>query len=151
MSLGRIVRLNLALLVMLSAISVSAQQIIELLLELLLIEQLTAGRAIDARAQFRDTIFVGGLLFSLSRNEAFQQIIAESEVGGGRDRPARHDHDGPNKDPERDRPQSDLTPCMGEDITSNRGRRLNAAGRTRSHLSGLLCSLPRMSRSPDRH
>jgi hypothetical protein len=129
----------------------SVQQIVELLLELLLIEQLTAGRAIDARAQFGDTIFVGGLLFSLSRNEPFQEIVAESEVGGSRDRPARHDHDGTDKDPKCDRAKSDLTPSMGEDIAGDGCRRLNASGWTRRQLSGVLRSLPRMSRSPAQH
>ena len=66
----------------------AAHQIIELLLELLLIEQLTAGRAIDLRAQFGDTIFVGVLLLGLARDEPFQEIVAESEIGGCRDRPA---------------------------------------------------------------
>jgi hypothetical protein len=81
----------------------TAHQIIELLLELLLIEQLTAGRAIDARAQFSDTIFVGVLLLSLAHDETFQEIVAESEVGGCCDRPARHNHDGSDENPECDR------------------------------------------------
>ena len=47
-----------------------AQQIVELLLELLLVEQLAAGGAVDLGAQFGDAVFVGVLLLGLARDQA---------------------------------------------------------------------------------
>src|SRR5208282_5620815 len=93
-----------------------AQQIIEFLLELLLIEQLTAGSAVDPGTQFGDAIFVGVLLLVLARHDAPQQIVAEGEIGRGRDRPAGHDDDAADGDPERDRSEPDLPSGMGDRI-----------------------------------
>ena len=45
------------------------QQIVEFLLELLLIEQLAAGGAVDLGAQFGDAVFIGELLLGLARDQ----------------------------------------------------------------------------------
>ena len=100
----------------------AAEQIIELFVELLLVEQLTAGGAIDVRAQLSDAIFVGELLLGLARDETFEDVVAESEVGGGSGRPARHDHDRPDKNPECDRAEPDLSPRVRERIAGDRRR-----------------------------
>ena len=47
-----------------------AQDLLELLLELLLVEQLAAGDAVDLRAQFRDAVLVGELLLLLAARSA---------------------------------------------------------------------------------
>src|SRR6516162_9589452 len=78
-----------------------AHQIVELLLELLLIEQLPAGCAIDACAQFGDAVLVCALQIGLPRDQALEEIVAESKIRRGCDRPAGHDHDGADKNPER--------------------------------------------------
>ena len=53
-----------------------AQQIVELLLELLLVEQLPAGGAVDLGAQFGDAVLVGVLLLGLARDQAFEHVVA---------------------------------------------------------------------------
>ena len=45
------------------------QHLVELLLVLLLVEELTAGDAVDLRAQFRDPVLVGELHFGLACDE----------------------------------------------------------------------------------
>ena len=45
------------------------QQLLELLLELLLVEQLPAGDAVDLRAQFGDAVLVGELHFRLAADQ----------------------------------------------------------------------------------
>src|SRR5262249_56167059 len=74
--------------------ALTAHQVVELLFELLLVEQLPAGRAIDLGAQFGDPILIGELLFGLTRDETAQHIVTEREIGCRGKRPDRHDHDG---------------------------------------------------------
>jgi hypothetical protein len=81
----------------------AAGQLLDLSLELHLVEQLSAGGAIDLRAQLGEAVFVGELLLGLARDEPFEHVVAEREIGRGRDRPARHDHDRPDGNPERHR------------------------------------------------
>ena len=50
----------------------AAHQFVELLLELLLIEQLAAGGAVDLGAQFGDAVLVGVLLRRLARDQRFE-------------------------------------------------------------------------------
>ncbi len=94
----------------------AAQQILELLLKLLLVEKLAAGGAIDPGAQFGDAVLVGVLLVGLTRHQAPEEIVAEGEIGRGRHRPPRHDDDAADGDPERDRPKPDLPSGMGDRI-----------------------------------
>jgi hypothetical protein len=67
----------------------AAGKLLELSLELLLVEQLPAGGAIDLRAQFGEAVFVGELLLGLTRDEPSECVVAEREIGRGRaDQPA---------------------------------------------------------------
>ena len=63
------------------------QQRVELLLELLLVEQLPAGDAVDLGAQFGDAVLVGELHFGLAADQAREHVVAEGEIGAGGDRP----------------------------------------------------------------
>ncbi len=94
----------------------AAHQVIELLLELFLVQQLAAGGAIDLRAQFGDAVFIGELLLGLARDQALEDIVAEREIGRGGDRPAGHDHDGADRDPECHRPEPDLPAGMRDRV-----------------------------------
>ena len=100
----------------------AAHQIVELLLELLLVEQLAAGRAVDLRAQFGDAVLIGELLLGLMRDQGAQHVVAKGEIGGRGNRPAGHDHQGADADPERHRSEPDLPAAMGKRIS--RARRL---------------------------
>jgi hypothetical protein len=86
----------------------SAHDLFELLFELLLIEQLPAGDAIDLRAQLGDAILIGELLLLLAGNQPGQHVVVEGEIGAGRKRPAGHDHEAADRDPERDRTEPHL-------------------------------------------
>ena len=66
------------------------------------------------RAQIGDAILVGELHLRLARDQARQHVVAEGEIGGGRGRPAGHDDQGADDDPERDRPEADLAAGMAE-------------------------------------
>ena len=68
-----------------------AHDLLELLLELLLVEQLPAGDAVDLRAKFGDAVLVGELLLLLPRDQPRQHVVVEGEIGPGRKRPAGHD------------------------------------------------------------
>src|SRR5271169_4599996 len=63
----------------------AAGQLLELPLELLLVEQLSAGGAIDLRAQLGEAVFVGELLLGLARDESSEHVVAEREIGRSRD------------------------------------------------------------------
>src|SRR5207244_3488190 len=65
-----------------------ALDLFEPLLELLLVEQLPAGDAIDLRAQLGDAILIGELLFGLARDQAGEHVVVEGEIASGRQRPA---------------------------------------------------------------
>ena len=60
-----------------------AHELIELLLELLLIEQLAAGDAVDLRAQFGDAVLIGELHLRLARDQPLQHVVVEGEIGAG--------------------------------------------------------------------
>ena len=85
-----------------------------------LVEKLAAGGAVDLRAQFGDTVLIGELLFGLVGDERAQHIVPEGEVGRRRDRPAGHDDDGADGDPECDRTKSDLPPGMRDGVAGAR-------------------------------
>ena len=91
-----------------------AQNLIELLLVLLLVEQLAARKAVDLGAQFGDAILVAELHLRLARDQPGEHVLAEGEIGGGADGPQRHDHQRADNDPEGDRPEAHLTAGMDE-------------------------------------
>ena len=113
-------------------------QFIEFLLELFLIEQLAAGGAVDLGAQFGDAIFVTELLLRLPCNQRAQHIVTERKIGGGRNRPSGHDHDGADRDPKGHRPESDLTSGVGDGV----GAFGRFAGWTPASL-GAVCAVAR--------
>src|SRR5262249_41008367 len=57
------------------------QQLGNLVLHELLVEELTAGDAVDLRPQRRDAILIGLLHASLARQVRTDQVIAQHEVG----------------------------------------------------------------------
>ena len=77
-----------------------AHDLLELLLELLLVQQLPAGDAVDLGAKFGDAVLVGELLLLLPRDQPRQHVVVEGEIGAGRKRPAGHDHQAADRDPE---------------------------------------------------
>ena len=119
-------------------------QPIEFLLELFLIEQLAAGGAIDLSAQFGDAVLIAELLLRLARDQRAQHVVAKGEVGRRRDRPAGHDHDGADRDPECDRPEPHLAPGMRNRIDACRRlayfaqSRLMARAAVARSVSGML-------------
>ena len=123
-----------------------ANELIELLFELLLIEQLTAGDAIDLRAQFGDAVFIGKLHFGLTPDQPLEHVIMEGEIGAGHDRPAGHDDERTDNDPEGDRAKAHLPPGVSQRVIGL------AAARLRMVVARGLCSLwlwaPRMLVSP---
>jgi hypothetical protein len=72
----------------------------ELLIELFLIEQLPACRAIDAGAQFGDAILVGILHFRLPRDQARQDIVTKGKIGCRCRRPRAEQRHRTDNDPE---------------------------------------------------
>ena len=93
-----------------------AHDLLELLLELLLVEQLPAGDAVDLGAQFGDAVLVGELLLLLARDQPRQHVVVEGEIGAGRKRPAGHDHEAADRDPEGDRAEPDLAAGMAQRV-----------------------------------
>ena len=63
----------------------AAHDLFELLIELLLVEELAAGQAVDLRAQLGNAILVGVLHVRLAGDQPGQEIVAEGKIGGGRD------------------------------------------------------------------
>ena len=61
-----------------------AENLVELLLVLLLVQQLASGDAIDLGAQLGDAILVAGLHVRLPHDQSREHVLAEGEVGGGR-------------------------------------------------------------------
>ena len=90
--------------------------LVELLVELLLVEQLAAGGAIDLGAQFGDAVFIGVLHLGLAGDQPGQDVVAKREIGGGRRRPHAEHDDGADHDPEHDRPEPDLLAGMDDGI-----------------------------------
>jgi len=91
-----------------------AQNLIELLLVLFLVEQLAAGKAVDPGAQLGDAILVGESNLRLACDQPGEYVLAEGEIGGGADGPHRHDHERADHDPEGDRPDAHLAAGMNE-------------------------------------
>src|SRR5262249_18802732 len=91
-----------------------AQNLVELLLVLLLVEQLAAREAVDPGAQLGDAIPVAELLPRLARDRPGDPSFAEGEIGGGGDGPHRHDHQRADHDPEGDRPDAQLAAGMDQ-------------------------------------
>src|SRR5262249_28938336 len=91
-----------------------AQNLIELLLVLLLVEQLAARKAVDLGAQFGDAILVAELHLRLARDQPGEHVLAEGEIGGGGDGPTRHDHQRADHDPKGDRSDAQLAAGMDE-------------------------------------
>ena len=118
--------------------------LVELLVELLLIEQLAAGGAVDLGAQFGDAVFIGVLHLGLTGDQPGQDVVAEREIGRGRGRPhAEHGHRA-DHDPEHDRPEPDLLAGVDEGIAVlpvGCGRRGMACRRA---ASGCLAMVMRM-------
>ena len=93
-----------------------AHDLFEFLVELFLIQQLPAGRAIDLGAKFRDPVLVGVLHFRLSCDQPRQHIVTKREIGRGRRRPHSKRGDGADHDPERHRPEADLLAGMDQRV-----------------------------------
>ena len=68
-----------------SSVGLPAQDLVELLLELLLVEQLAARHAVDLGAQLGDAVLVAELHLGLARDQPGQHVVAEGEIGGGGD------------------------------------------------------------------
>jgi hypothetical protein len=101
----------------------TAHDLFELLVELFLIEQLAAGRAIDPGAEFGDAVFVGVLHLGLARDQPRENVVTKGEVGCGRGRPqAEQDHRA-DHDPERHRTKPDLFAGMHNGVALLRVRR----------------------------
>ena len=90
--------------------------LVELLVELLLVEQLPAGGAIDLGAQFGDAVFIGVLHLGLTGDQPGQDVVAKGEIGRGRRRPHAEHDDRADDDPEHDRPEPDLLAGMDDGI-----------------------------------
>src|SRR5262245_47057916 len=91
-----------------------AQNLVELLLVLLLVEQLAARKAVDPGAQLGDAILVGESHLRLARDQPGEYVFAEGEIGGSAYAPPRHDHQRADHDPKGDRPEAQLASGMDE-------------------------------------
>ena len=99
------------------------RQLLELAVELLLVEQLPAGDAVDLRPHLGDAVLVGELHRGLAGDQARQHVVVEGEIGGGDAGPAGHDHQRADADPERDRADAHLPGAMAERVVLARSRR----------------------------
>ena len=113
----------------------TAHDLFELSVELLLIKQLAAGGAIDPRAQFGNAVLVGVLHIGLARDEPCQHVVAEGEVGRSRGGPDPEQRDRSHGDPEYDGSETDLPAGMRDGVAvlrflhrGWRGARNGAAG-----------------------
>jgi hypothetical protein len=88
------------------------------LLDLLLVEQLAAGEAVDLTAKLGDPVFVGVLHLGLPRDQAGEQIIAEGEIGCGAGGPQGHHQQAGDRKPEHDRADADLAAGVGESVAA---------------------------------
>ncbi len=91
-----------------------ADDLVELLLELLLVEQLAARHPVHLGAHIGDAVFIGELHFGLAGDHAGQHVVLECEIGGGDHAPSGHDHEGSDHRPECHRANSELTAAMAE-------------------------------------
>src|SRR5262249_61586968 len=83
-----------------------AQNLVELLLVLLLVEQLAARKAVDLGAQFGDAILVAELHLRLARDQSGEHVLAESEISGGAGGSRPPDPHPRRHEPEAQRPQA---------------------------------------------
>ena len=95
--------------------------LLELLLELLLVQQLPAGDAVDLGAQLGDAVFIGELLVLLAGDQARQHVVVEGEIGAGGKRPAGHDHQAADRDPEGDWAEAELVAGMRDGVVGSAG------------------------------
>jgi len=77
---------------------------------------LAAGQAIDLRSQLGDAVLVGVLHVRLSGDQPGEEVVAEREIGGGGDRPYRHDHEGADHGPEQDRAHAHLAAGVAQRV-----------------------------------
>src|SRR5262245_50331608 len=125
-----------------------AQNLVELLLVLLLVEQLAARKAVDSGAQLGDAILVGESHLRLARDQPGEHVFAEGEIGGGADGPSCHDHQRADHDPKGDRPDAQLASGMDE-AQSRPPRRCRALRPAGMIAMVVLCRRPsRHSRFP---
>ena len=97
-----------------------AHDLFELLFELLLIQQLARGDAVDLRAQFRDAVLIGELHVRLAGDQPLQHVVMKGEIGAGQHRPAGHDHEAGDDEPEGDRSETDLAAAMNQGVVVGR-------------------------------
>ena len=112
--------------------------LVELLVELLLVQQLAAGGAVDPRAQFGDAILIGVLHLGLTGDQPRQHVVAKREIGGGGRRPHAEHGDRADPDPEHHRPEANLLAGMGDDVAVRR------SGGRGAWLAGRRCGGPAM-------
>ena len=94
----------------------AAHQRLDLALDLLLVEQLPAGDAVDLAAQFGDAVLIGKLHLRLPADQAREDVVLEREIGAGAERPDAHHHQRADHDPERDRSDPDLPAVMDQGV-----------------------------------
>ncbi len=122
-----------------------AHDLFELLLELLLIEQLARGDAVDLGAQFGDAVLVGELHLGLAGDQPLQHVVVEGEIGAGQHRPAGHDDQACDHEPEGDRSEADLPAAMHQRVVvGGLAARLRLLGARRCGR-GCCCGAGRLS------
>src|SRR5262249_52799391 len=68
--------------------------------------------------------------------ETGEKVVAKREVGGGCDRPDRHDHQGADNRPKRDRPETHLSAAVLQGIAGC-ARSRAVTGRCGAHRGGI--------------
>ncbi len=61
----------------------AAHDLVELLIELFLIKQLTARGTVDPGPQFGDAVLIGVLHLRLARDQPGQNVVAKGKIGRG--------------------------------------------------------------------
>ena len=74
-----------------------------------------------------DAVLVGELLLLLPRDQPRQHVVVEGEIGAGGERPAGHDHQAADRDPEADRAEPELVAGMGDACSRSGGSALAGA------------------------
>ena len=128
----------------------TAQNLLELLLVLLLVDQLAACDAVDPGAQFGDTVLVAELQLGLPGEEPREHVLAESKIGGGRDAPCRHDHQRADHHPKGHGAEPQLPPRMGKRVARRPPSHGRVGGPARTGMAGTMTVLVLCSR-PSRH
>src|SRR5262249_26308743 len=99
----------------------SAQNLLELLVVLFLVDHLAARKAVDPGAQLGNAVFVRELHLRLPREQFGKHVFTEGEIGDGGDGPRRHGDERADHDPEGD--WSEPRPALVD-----RTRAIRAAG-----------------------